>query len=140
EARLRPGVQVPLDPLALCVSALDQPRPRRPQFAVGLLAVADVAEVAGKRRRPRKTNPRNRELEGELDPVLVLALELQPAVEDDRLLGFQEAGKPLTMPDSELVRHDQVGHVPTDRLVRGIPEGSLGRGVPTKDDGYAIHP
>jgi hypothetical protein len=125
-------VEVPLDAAPLGVGDLDQARPGRAKLGFGPLALGDVAQVARERRLARQGDPRDRQLDRELRSVLVRGRELEPFVEDHRALGLEEAREPAAVRRPERGRHDQLGHLAADRLVRAVAEGCLGRAVPVE--------
>ena len=121
------------------VGDLDESRARGAQLRFVALPVGDVAQVAGERRRAGKPDPRDRQLDRELRPVLVHAGQLEPLVEDHGVLGLEEAREAPAMLGAQRLRHDQVGHVAADRLVRAPAERRLGRVVPVDDAPALIH-
>ena len=55
------------------------------------------------------------------------------------MLGLEEAREALAMLGAQRLRHDQVGHVAADRLVRAPAERRLGRVVPVDDAPALVH-
>ena len=55
------------------------------------------------------------------------------------MLGLEEAREASAMLGAQRLRHDQVGHVAADRLVRAPAERRLGRVVPVDDAPALIH-
>ena len=101
EPLLRPVMEVALDPPPLCVGDLDETSARGAELGLGALAIGDVPQVAGERRRARQPDARDRQLDGELGAVLVHGGQLEPLVEDHRPLGLEEAREPLAMGRSQ---------------------------------------
>jgi hypothetical protein len=90
-------VEVPLDPAALAVAGLDDPRPRRLQLLLGPPAIGDVADVAREEPTPLHGDARDRELDRELGPVRSEAGDLDPPVEDRGQLGGEVALQPAAV-------------------------------------------
>ena len=55
------------------------------------------------------------------------------------MLGLEEARQPLAVRGAQVGRHDQVGHVAPDRLVRAVAEDRLGGVVPAEHEAAVVH-
>jgi hypothetical protein len=133
EPLLRAVVQIALDPPALGIRRRDDARPRRAQLRLRALALGDVAQIAGEHRLAREVDPRYRQLDGELGPVLAHAGYLDPPADHALLLGFDVAQQPVPVTIAQRRRHDQLRHLAPDRLLGAVAERLLGRPVELDD-------
>ena len=139
EPLLRSVVKVALQAAPRRVGRLDDPRPRGLQLGLGGLAVADVAEVAGERRRTGHLDAGDGELERKHRAVGTNAGDLHPLVQHRGLLGREVTREAAAVAFAKLGRDDERGHFPAHHVDRAIAEGALGRRVEIDDTALVVH-
>src|SRR6185503_15705671 len=89
--------------------------------------------------RVPQANRRDGELDGDLRSIASQGAELEASVENRALATLQEVlqAAPVGLPMSG--RHDDVGDVPTDNLVRRPPEHGLRLSIPGHDGATVVH-
>ena len=131
-------VKVALQLPARVVRGLHDPRARGAHLGLRLLALGDVAHVAGEAGLIGEVDPGDRELDGKRRSVGAHPRELEPLVEHHRLAGLEVARQPHAVALAQLRRHDQLGQLAAHRLVRAVTEGGLGRGVELEDPAAVV--
>ena len=107
--------------------------------ASALLALGDVADVAGEHRRAGHVDAGDRQLDRELGPVGAHPGDLDAPVEHHRLPGLEVARQARAVALAQRRRHDQLGHLAADRLVGAVAEGALGGRVELDDAAAVVH-
>ena len=113
------------------------PELRRAQSLLAERAVAKVPDPGGEDRRPVDRKPPDRDLDRELLAVRALCGQLDPRVEDPARAVGRAVGRPARQAAAVRLahcgRHDQLGELPPERLLAGVPEDLLRRVVELED-------
>ena len=105
---------------------------------LGPLALRDVPQVAGEHGRPGRRDAHDRDLDGELAPVGPHGRHLEPAPDHRAGAVAEEPAEPRAVPLAERRGHDQLGHLPADRVRAAVAERPLRGGVELGDPALGV--
>ena len=102
------------------------------------LALGNVAEMGGEDGRPRRGNPRDGQLDGELSPIGTQARHFDAFVEDRAFAGGEIAGEAAAMAVPHRQRDDEFGQFPPQHIRPAVAEGSLSGRVELDDSPLVV--